>query len=347
MGSSSSRIILLGTIPAEIPIETPMIPLVAPEVEAARVASPARVLNLITYSSTDFDPSEDLPYHSMFPLRLLIVTHPIDPYRLTNTRLLLLDGGARQHSEIPLGQPYRTQPDGVLKMLTARKRVHPYLASVPTNHRRLCSSPLSLPFKQALFLRSISREGDKHQERRVREKLAHFRIKELKDSLTSLGLSKQGKKQSVGVSSSIQIVQRHHFASHLKRMAIVVHTKGQFYAFVKGAPETIQERLNNLSALYVSTYKLDTRQGSYVLTLAYKPLPYMTISEGRSFDREVVKGGLKFAGFADIAQEAVKKRRRATKKLYSRAIIGATLEVIQKKRSEKHEVLDPAREAAC
>ncbi|KAF3443055.1 hypothetical protein FNV43_RR16976 [Rhamnella rubrinervis] len=37
----------------------------------------------------------------------------------------------------------------------------------------------------------------------------------------------------------------------------------------------------------------------------------------------------------DIAQEVVKKRRRATKKPYSRSIVGATLEVIQKKRSPK------------
>ncbi|KAL9251433.1 Large ribosomal subunit protein eL24-like protein [Drosera capensis] len=48
----------------------------------------------------------------------------------------------------------------------------------------------------------------------------------------------------------------------------------------------------------------------------------------------------------DIAQEAVKKRRRATKKPYSRSIIGATLEVIQKRRTEKPEVRDAAREAA-
>ncbi|KAG4383749.1 hypothetical protein AAZX31_13G134000 [Glycine max] len=47
----------------------------------------------------------------------------------------------------------------------------------------------------------------------------------------------------------------------------------------------------------------------------------------------------------DIAQEAVKKRRRATKKPYSRSIVGATLEVIQKKRTEKPEVRDAAREA--
>ncbi|KAJ0667676.1 putative ribosomal protein L24e/L24 superfamily [Helianthus annuus] len=47
-----------------------------------------------------------------------------------------------------------------------------------------------------------------------------------------------------------------------------------------------------------------------------------------------------------LAQEAVKKRHRATKKPYYRAIVGATLEVIQKKRSEKPEVHDAAREAA-
>jgi len=42
----------------------------------------------------------------------------------------------------------------------------------------------------------------------------------------------------------------------------------------------------------------------------------------------------------------VKRRRRATKKPYSRSIVGATLEVIQKKRAEKPEVRDAAREAA-
>ncbi|CAN6920203.1 unnamed protein product, partial [Brassica oleracea var. botrytis] len=43
----------------------------------------------------------------------------------------------------------------------------------------------------------------------------------------------------------------------------------------------------------------------------------------------------------DAAQEAAKKRRRATKKPYSRSIVGATLEVIQKKRAEKPEVRAP------
>ncbi|CAK7335466.1 unnamed protein product [Dovyalis caffra] len=48
----------------------------------------------------------------------------------------------------------------------------------------------------------------------------------------------------------------------------------------------------------------------------------------------------------DIATEAVKKKRRTTKKPYSRSIVGATLEVIQKRRTEKPEVRDAAREAA-
>nr|GFB68693.1 probable manganese-transporting ATPase PDR2 [Tanacetum cinerariifolium] len=101
-----------------------------------------------------------------------------------------------------------------------------------------------------------------------------------------------------GGGSSVQIVQRHHFASHLKRMAVVVRTEEQFYAFVKGAPETIQERLNDIPAFYVSTYKKYTRQGSRVLALSYKPLPDMTVSEARNLDRDVVESGLTFAGFA-------------------------------------------------
>ncbi|XP_027182882.1 60S ribosomal protein L24-like [Coffea eugenioides] len=48
----------------------------------------------------------------------------------------------------------------------------------------------------------------------------------------------------------------------------------------------------------------------------------------------------------DTTTEILKRRRRTTKKPYSRSIVGATLEVIQKKRTEKPEVRDAAREAA-
>ena len=53
-----------------------------------------------------------------------------------------------------------------------------------------------------------------------------------------------------------------------------------------------------------------------------------------------------FKYLQDDAQEAVRKRRRTTKKPYSRSIVGATLEVIQKRRTEKPEIRDAAREAA-
>lgn len=101
-----------------------------------------------------------------------------------------------------------------------------------------------------------------------------------------------------GSGHAVQIVQRHHFASHLKRMAVVVRVQEQFFAFVKGAPETIQGRLNDLPSSYVETYKKYTRQGSRVLALAYRPLPEMTVSEARSFDRNFVECDLTFAGFA-------------------------------------------------
>ncbi|ONK67943.1 uncharacterized protein A4U43_C05F5470 [Asparagus officinalis] len=97
---------------------------------------------------------------------------------------------------------------------------------------------------------------------------------------------------------AVQIVQRHHFASHLKRMAVVVRVQEEFLAFVKGAPETIQERLVDLPSNYVETYKKYTRQGSRVLALAYKKLPEMAVSEARSLDRDLVESGLTFAGFA-------------------------------------------------
>ncbi|KAH7299648.1 hypothetical protein KP509_24G022200 [Ceratopteris richardii] len=48
----------------------------------------------------------------------------------------------------------------------------------------------------------------------------------------------------------------------------------------------------------------------------------------------------------DIHAETVKRRRKTTTKTYSRSIVGASLEVIQKKRSEKTEVRAAAREAA-
>ncbi|GKC63786.1 hypothetical protein Tco_1096384, partial [Tanacetum coccineum] len=51
VGSSFSRVILIGSISVEVPV--------APEVGAAEVASPARVPELDTHSSSEADPSEN------------------------------------------------------------------------------------------------------------------------------------------------------------------------------------------------------------------------------------------------------------------------------------------------
>ncbi|AQK85838.1 putative manganese-transporting ATPase PDR2 [Zea mays] len=92
--------------------------------------------------------------------------------------------------------------------------------------------------------------------------------------------------------------KKYHFASHLKRMSVIVRIQQKFYAFIKGAPETIQEKLVDLPAAYVETYKKYTRQGSRVLALAYKLLPEMPVSEVRSLERDQVESDLTFAGFA-------------------------------------------------
>uniref|UniRef100_A0A0D3E1K0 Cation-transporting ATPase n=1 Tax=Brassica oleracea var. oleracea TaxID=109376 RepID=A0A0D3E1K0_BRAOL len=130
-----------------------------------------------------------------------------------------------------------------------------------------------------------------------------------------------------GNGNSVQIMQRYHFASHLKRMSVIVCIQQEYFMFVKGAPETIQDRLVDVPASYIETYKRYTRQGSRVLALAFKRLPDMTTanivlfwimlaprtcfqvlpyvcyndnqaSEAREMDRDAVESDLTFAGFA-------------------------------------------------
>ncbi|GKD85570.1 hypothetical protein Tco_1356724 [Tanacetum coccineum] len=78
VGSHVPRVILFGAIPviilvirgihAEVPI-VPTDPVVAPEVGAVSATSPIGVLDLVDYSSSDSDPSEDsLPRTPKLPL---------------------------------------------------------------------------------------------------------------------------------------------------------------------------------------------------------------------------------------------------------------------------------------
>lgn len=99
----------------------------------------------------------------------------------------------------------------------------------------------------------------------------------------------------------VQILQRHHFASYLKRMSTVVRVQDTYFCFVKGAPEVIQERLREVHPKYMEAYKHYTCQGSRVLALAYKSIPDMPVGELRNLDRDFVESDLLFAGFAVFA----------------------------------------------
>ncbi|GKA87797.1 putative reverse transcriptase domain-containing protein [Tanacetum coccineum] len=144
VGSSPSRIILFGTIPAEIPAETPTIPFVVPTLPHT---SPFLYTDSSNSDTSERPPSQDpyevtvarwrsrvaarssppsspppLPSHDLSPtdvtpptLRQILPAPPRLPRRLV---VLILSGQL-----IPLGRPYHTQPNGVRKMLTARKIV--------------------------------------------------------------------------------------------------------------------------------------------------------------------------------------------------------------------------------
>nr|GEW28867.1 hypothetical protein [Tanacetum cinerariifolium] len=163
VGSHAPRVILFCAIPVIIPVilEVPIVPtdpLVTPKVGAIFVTSPVGVLDLVDYSSFASDPSEDslppapelplvLPFlcsddseadiasrpssplgsssrdtlapSFKFPLALVVTLHRI------RQRPVIL---TRPGEAIPFGRPYHTHPTGSCKLLTAKKRIGPFLA---------------------------------------------------------------------------------------------------------------------------------------------------------------------------------------------------------------------------
>ncbi|GKE32455.1 hypothetical protein Tco_1451777, partial [Tanacetum coccineum] len=114
VGSAPSRIILFGTIPAEIPTKTPVISPIAPwdssngppyqdsyEVAVARYRSKVASCR---------SPSAGFP--------IAPINAPLG-FRRRPTILI------RPEQAIPFGQPFRTHPNGPRKVMTARKRVGP------------------------------------------------------------------------------------------------------------------------------------------------------------------------------------------------------------------------------
>lgn len=95
----------------------------------------------------------------------------------------------------------------------------------------------------------------------------------------------------------IHILRRFQFSSALKRSSSIANFKNNYFAAVKGAPETIRERLAVVPSNYDTIYKSFTRSGSRVLALASKPLSKMSQSQIEDLDRDEVEHGLEFNGF--------------------------------------------------
>ncbi|GJW37769.1 hypothetical protein Tco_0060689 [Tanacetum coccineum] len=82
-------------------------------------------------AATPIVPTPSIQIATAPPAPLPIV--PISPVLPRRPAILVLPG-----QEIPFGRPYRTLPNGVRMLLTARKRVHLFPARIPANRRRSC-----------------------------------------------------------------------------------------------------------------------------------------------------------------------------------------------------------------
>ncbi|GKF50162.1 hypothetical protein Tco_0146629, partial [Tanacetum coccineum] len=145
-------------------------PLVAPNVGAVFVISPTGVLDLVDYSSSfDSDPlvnslpvASELPlvspflssdeseadsksepaeqrperHESLTPSYELPLALVVAPPRIRQQPTILVCPG----EAIPFGRPYRTNPNRPHKLLTARKRVGPFLAYSSSSSLSLDSS---------------------------------------------------------------------------------------------------------------------------------------------------------------------------------------------------------------
>lgn len=95
----------------------------------------------------------------------------------------------------------------------------------------------------------------------------------------------------------VRILRRFQFSSALKRSSSVATHKNKFFVAVKGAPETIKERLVAVPYNYDEIYKTFTRSGSRVLALASKKLPNLSASNVDDLQRDDIEEGLEFNGF--------------------------------------------------
>ncbi|GJY69630.1 putative reverse transcriptase domain-containing protein [Tanacetum coccineum] len=121
VGSYFPRVILIGSISVEVPV--------APEVGAAAVASPARVLELDTHALSEDDPSKSSsPPVSVAPMVLPFLCSDDSEQILRYPRGMIRRRRAiliRPGEEIPISRLYRTHPGGPCRALTVRNLIRP------------------------------------------------------------------------------------------------------------------------------------------------------------------------------------------------------------------------------
>ncbi|GKB30231.1 putative reverse transcriptase domain-containing protein, partial [Tanacetum coccineum] len=201
VGSHVSRVILFGTIPTSIsvihvvPAEVPIVPadpLVLPEVGAVYVISPARVLDLVDYSSSfDSDPSEDsLPLAPELPL--------VSPFLCSD------DSEADSESEPSEQRPERHESLTVHDVVVSRWRDR--VASRPSSPPRSSSHDTLASSFEFLLAPVIAPPGIRHGQlawRRISHRLSdrHSSPDSTSDSSSSSSYSDSSSDTSSGSSA--------------------------------------------------------------------------------------------------------------------------------------------------
>lgn len=108
-------------------------------------------------------------------------------------------------------------------------------------------------------------------------------------------LAEKTKNVVEGHGKKIKVLKRFQFSSALKRSSVISKVDGKILVGVKGAPETIGERLTNVPSDYEDTFKFFTRAGSRVLALAYKYLDDEKFVD--KLERNQIESDLIFGGF--------------------------------------------------
>lgn len=104
-----------------------------------------------------------------------------------------------------------------------------------------------------------------------------------------------------------KIYHRNHFSSSLKRMSVIAGYMVQgtsdveYFASVKGAPETLKPMFSELPDNYQEVYLEMSRKGARVLALGFRDLGQLSHQQIRDMKRAQLEQNLKFAGFLIIS----------------------------------------------